>query len=304
MPAPVALIAFNRPDHMTRTLEALAANPLADQTDLFVFADGPRHEGDRPGTDAVRALASDIQGFRSVTVRARDENVGLRVNIIEGVTEVMEARGSAIVVEDDILTSPAFLTFMNRALDHYRDAPKVWHISGWNYPIPTEGLPDTFFFRTMNCWGWASWADRWRRFDANPEPRVSGWRAGQVDAFTLNGAEPDFWRQIRKNHQGAIKTWACFWNATIFENGGLCLNPLTSLTRNIGMDGSGTHFGADAAVPQSQLAEQADLNLSDVIVEHEEALEAIRAHFIHKNGLSPGKRLSNRAKTTVRQWFA
>jgi len=58
---------------------------------------------------------------------------------------------------------------MNEALEFYKDEPKVWHISGWNYPIDPEGLPDTFLWRAMNCWGWATWADRWQYFQREPE---------------------------------------------------------------------------------------------------------------------------------------
>ena len=40
--APVALFAFRRPDHLAACVQALRANPEADQTDLVVFCDGPR----------------------------------------------------------------------------------------------------------------------------------------------------------------------------------------------------------------------------------------------------------------------
>jgi len=73
--------------------------------------------------------------------------------------------GKIIVLEDDLLTSPYFLKFMNEALEYYKNEKKVWHISGWNYPINNEGLDDVFFWRTMNCWGWATWADRWQYFE-------------------------------------------------------------------------------------------------------------------------------------------
>jgi len=54
---------------------------------------------------------------------------------------------------------------MNEALEFYEEEDKVWHISGWNYPIETDGLDDVFLWRAMNCWGWATWADRWQYFE-------------------------------------------------------------------------------------------------------------------------------------------
>ena len=41
-PAPIALFAYNRPDHVRRTLEALAANHIASGSLLEVFCDGPK----------------------------------------------------------------------------------------------------------------------------------------------------------------------------------------------------------------------------------------------------------------------
>ena len=42
-----------------------------------------------------------------------------------------------------------------------------------------------------------------------------------------------------RNKKNKLNTWAIFWNATIFYHNGLCLNPVKSLVKNIGFDGSG-----------------------------------------------------------------
>ena len=40
--APIALFAYNRPDHMARVVEGLAKNREAAQSKLFVFSDAPK----------------------------------------------------------------------------------------------------------------------------------------------------------------------------------------------------------------------------------------------------------------------
>lgn len=40
--APVILFTYNRPEHTKRTIEALAANELAAETDLYVFSDAAK----------------------------------------------------------------------------------------------------------------------------------------------------------------------------------------------------------------------------------------------------------------------
>ena len=77
------------------------------------------------------------------------------------------------MLEDDLVTSPYFLKFMNEALDFYKNEKKVWHISGWNYPIKYDGQEDVFLWRTMNCWGWATWADRWKYYAKDVEKTIN-----------------------------------------------------------------------------------------------------------------------------------
>lgn len=238
--APIVLFVFNRPSHTRQTLDALSANALADCSDLFVYADGARDAEELRQVEEVRDVVRCAQGFRSVTLIKRDGNVGLARNIIDGVTEVCARYGRAIVLEDDIVTSPHFLAFMNKALRAYEEEPRVWHVSGWNYPIDPTGLGDVFFWRAMNCWGWATWADRWAHFRRSPADLVARWDKTKIERFNLDGAH-DFWAQVEANLSGSMNTWAVFWYATIFERNGLCLNPARSLVSNIGHDGSGQH---------------------------------------------------------------
>jgi GR25 family glycosyltransferase involved in LPS biosynthesis len=240
--APIALFVYARPEHTRRTLEALAANVLAVQSDLIVYSDGARGERDIDDVYAVRDLIRAASGFRSVTLNERATNFGLARNIIEGVTEICDRYGRVIVLEDDIVTGPHFLSFMNDALDRYVDEKAVWHISGWNYHFEPSGLGDTYFWRVMNCWGWATWSDRWKCFSKEPKRLVESWSREKIRRFNLDGTY-DFWGQVTANDKGKLNTWAIFWYATIFEAGGLCLNPVRSFVRNIGNDGSGENCG-------------------------------------------------------------
>lgn len=282
--APIALFVFARPEHTRRTLEALVANPLAGQSDLVIYADAARNEHDAAQVEVVRDLVHAITGFRSITVIERETNYGLARNIIEGVTEACIRYGRVIVLEDDIVTSPYFLTFMNAALDRYADEPRVWHISGWNYPIDPEGLGDAFFWRVMNCWGWATWSDRWAFFKKNPRYLVESWDKEKIKRFNLDGAY-DFWSQITANQKGKLNTWAVFWYATIFENNGLCLNSAQSLVRNIGHDGSGENCGGSDPFSVSHFGERFN-NLPDCKEKEENgelvlAVQRIKAFYDH-----------------------
>lgn len=225
-----------------QTLRALAANALAKETDLYIFADAPR-SGDEAGAAAVREVIARPSGFRSVRIVARKANLGLADNIVSGLGTVLAEHPAAIVLEDDIVTSPNFLNFMNDCLDRFRDEPDVWHVNGWTYPVDHNDGGQAYFTPLMECWGWATWADRWRHFERNPEQLVRRWGRQRRRAFNLGGAY-DYWFDVRRNAWGVVRTWAVFWYATIFEHDGLCVSPPRSLTSNIGIDGSGENSGS------------------------------------------------------------
>ncbi|MDR1622628.1 MAG: hypothetical protein LBS00_09665 [Synergistaceae bacterium] len=66
--APIAFFAYRRPEHTKQTLEALAANTLASESDLFIFSDGPRDAQAEEGVRAVREYIRTVKGFKSVTL--------------------------------------------------------------------------------------------------------------------------------------------------------------------------------------------------------------------------------------------
>ncbi|HHR6139281.1 TPA: hypothetical protein ACS72F_003222 [Providencia alcalifaciens] len=241
--APVVLFVYGRPIHTQRTIDALLQNPESKDTDLIVYSDGPKQHSDTEKVESVREIIKKTSGFKSINLIERTENLGLAENIIDGVTKVCDEYGKVIVLEDDIVTSPFFLNFMNSALNKYQSNEKVWHISGWNYPFKnTEELPETFFWRTMNCWGWATWKDRWQYFEKSPQKLATSWNQETIQKFNLDGYH-NFWSQVEENISGKLNTWAIFWYATIFSHKGLCLNPTTSFVANIGNDGSGENCG-------------------------------------------------------------
>ncbi len=113
---PVILFVFNRLEHTRRVIEALLENEEASYTELFIYSDGARNENDLDSIKAVRDYIHEVHGFKKVTIIERKCNIGLAQNIIEGVTEIINEYGKAIILEDDIVVSPVFLKYMNDAL--------------------------------------------------------------------------------------------------------------------------------------------------------------------------------------------
>ena len=239
--APIVLFVYNRPNHLRQTVQSLQKNKLVKASELFIYSDAPKNEQAVKYVNEVRDYIKTINGFKNVTIIERKKNWGLANNIIDGVTTIVCKYGTIIMLEDDLVLSPYYLMYMNKALDYYREKKKVWHISGWNLPIDRTGLPDTFLVRVMNCsGGWATWSDRWQYFERNFSKIVSGFSKEDIYHFNLEGSKK-FWKQVKDNINGNLSTWAIFWYATIFKNQGLCLNPSHSYVKNIGHDCSGIH---------------------------------------------------------------
>ena len=239
--APIVLFVYNRLDHTKQTIEALQKNYLASESELFIYSDAAKNPEAKHAVNAVRAYLKSVDGLKKVSIIERDKNWGLASSIIDGVTTVVNEYDKIIVLEDDLVTSPYFLTFMNQSLDIYSDKKKVWHISGWNYDLELHTKEEAFFWRAMNCWGWATWKDRWSYYKKDVDAVLQNFTKQQKRDFTLNNTIPNLWEQVVANKTGQINTWAIFWSASIFEQHGLCLNPVVSYVENTGLDGSGTH---------------------------------------------------------------
>lgn len=241
--SPVALFTYARPEHTRRTIEALANNLLADQTELYVFSDAPSSESKMESVIYVRQYIQNIKGFAKLHLIERPYNYGLADSIVDGVSYILKMHSTVIVLEDDIITSKYFLKFMNDSLSRYEHEEKVMHIAAHMFPFLDKSLPETFFLRQVSCWGWGTWARAWKHFSRDTNRFISTFDDQKIHEFNLGGAY-NYWEQLIANHEGRLKSWAVFWYASVFEKGGLSLNPRQSLVKNIGFDGSGVNCGS------------------------------------------------------------
>lgn len=282
--APITLFVYNRPWHTQQTIGALLQNELASSHKLFIFSDGPKNDKDAPAVHEIRDYIKGIGGFVEIEIIARDKNWGLADNIIDGVTRVVNEYGRIIVLEDDLVTSPYFLRFMNEALEFYKNEPKVWHISGYSLPIDVNFLEDIYFYRATSCWGWATWKDKWKFFGNDVDKIESRFSKNDIYKFNLENSY-NFWGHFQKNKEGSMKTWAIFWYATVFLNNGLCLHPSKSYVKNIGHDGTGVHCGGWSVYNKQALKQNIRHSFDINIAETQAALESIKRFYRKsKNG--------------------
>lgn len=241
-PSPITIFVYNRPEHTRRTVETLTKNHLAGESELFIFSDGPKNDVGREKVEEVRKYIRTITGFKRVEVIERAGNFGLAKSIISGVTDIVNRYGSVIVLEDDLITSPYFLQYMNDALLLYKDAENVISIHGYVYPIK-KTLPETFFLKGADCWGWATWKRGWDKFEPNGTKLLAQLEERHLtQTFDFNDSYP-YTNMLKRQIAGTNDSWAVRWYASAFLADMLTLYPGRSLVQNIGHDLSGAHSG-------------------------------------------------------------
>ena len=276
--APVALFVYNRPAHTRRTLESLAANAEARETELSIYADAAKPDATAEEHERVRQVRGVIREEEwcgSVTIIESETNRGLADSIIHGVREVLARSGCVIVLEDDLRLASTFLSYMNSALRCYENDPEVMHVSGYMFPVAAE-LPETFFLRLTSSWGWATWRRAFDQFEPDAGKLLAQLRERDLlETFNLEGAY-DFAAQLEANASGRLHTWAAQWYATLLLKDGLGLFPRRSLVENFGFDGSGVHC-QDQDGRFASSADAAEIRVTrSVPRESEAAREAVR----------------------------
>lgn len=280
--APIILFVYNRPKHTKETLEALNKNIFADQSVLYIFSDAAKNDKGSESVNEVRNLIKTVKGFKEVLITEREKNLGLANSIISGVTEIINKCGRAIVLEDDIVTSPHFLKFMNEALEFYRDDKRIYSISGYNFPIkiPESYQHQVYISPRPSSWGWATWKNRWEKAEWNPE-NVLNIKDKRVVRSLMDKAGKDLAPMLLKSIEGKISSWAVKWAFTHLINESYCLYPTKSFVRNIGADASGTNF--------NRVTSRYEVKLDDSIKE-----------FSFSNDLEYSEELNDQVRKIVR----
>ena len=241
---PIVFFVYNRPKHTEAVLNALKKNTLAKDSLLYVFSDAAKKEKDFENVNKVREIINRIEGFKYVVVTEAETNLGCANSVISGITKVINTHGKAIIIEDDILTAPNFLEFMNEALNRYENDQQIYSISGF---VPNEKMArackDFVFLAYRNSsWGWGTWKDRWNDVDWDmPE-----WENIKKDKklwkkLQLGGQDAPYLLKLQM--EGFISSWAIRFYADNALKDKLTLFPTKTFVKNIGLDGSGTHCG-------------------------------------------------------------
>jgi hypothetical protein len=233
--APIAIFAYKRLEYLKILIHSLKKNNLSKNSIVFIFSDGWKDSCDKEEVLKVRKYIYKISGFKKIILIFRAKNLGLSKNITDGINFVLKKNKKIIVLEEDLRLSKYFLDFINHGLKIYENEKKVASIHGWFYPLTNKkNIPDNFFLRGADCWGWGTWKRSWRKFNPDGKKLLDQIRKKNlIRLFNFNNSY-NFFKMLEDQIVGKNDSWAIRWHASMFLENKYTLYPRTSLVTNIG----------------------------------------------------------------------
>lgn len=247
--APIILFVYNRPEHTRKVIEGLLLNPEATESDLFIFADGPKETMSADGLKQlkeVREYIHTIKGFKGIHIEESESNKGLANSTIYGCSKVINKYGCMIMLEDDDIPSPFFLSYMNRCLIKYKDDKQIWCISGYidnEHVLPVENSDDIFLVNRPSSWGFGTWKRCWDKVIWDIETLKGIFSHQSIVSGFAKWGGGDFPEIMFSLFHGKSSSWSIRYNFAAYLNSAQTILPNKTLVENIGCDGSGTHCG-------------------------------------------------------------
>lgn len=279
--APIVLFVYNRPFHTEQTLFALQKNNLAAQSILYIYCDGPKENASEESIKnikKVRQIVKDKQWCKEVFIVESEQNKGLADSIQKGVSEIIKKHGRAIVMEDDLITSPVFLSYMNKALNYYESRKSVFSIGGYNMPSNMMQIPDDYDYDVYVClrndsWGWATWEDRWNQVDWSVSQYQSMLNNPQLqEAFNRGG--DDVFEMLQMQQSAKLNIWSIQFTMAHFVNHAVSIIPTVSYVDNVGLDGSGENCGTHLSLRNNFLNTNENIRFLDILYEDKRIINA------------------------------
>mgnify|MGYP002625634321 CR=1 FL=1 len=244
--APIVLFVYSRLAHTKKVVNALLNNPEASQSCLYIFSDGPKvnaTEETRKEVAAVKEYIATIKGFKNIEIESFERNQGLAQITIYGMSKIFNSYDRAIMLEDDDVPSPYFLSYENRCLEKYAKDERIWCVSGYidNGYVPAREGDDLFLVNRSSSWGFGTWKRCWEKviWDINTLRGI--FRHKDVVVGFNRWAGTDVARIMFETFPNISNSWSVRYSFAGYLNMSYTILPNKSLISSIGMDGTGTH---------------------------------------------------------------
>ena len=238
---PVLFITFARPEYASQSFAAIKkVKPKV----LYFYSNKARIDNldEIKRNEEVRSYINQIDWDCDVKTWFRDEYVDVFTSLWGAIDWIFDNEEKAIIIEEDVVTSPAFFDYIRQLIDKYSDNESVWMLSG-NNACPEYNVDNLSYFPTRfpDIYGWATWKSRWKQLDKKmsfwPDFKKSSSYNNYYNGLLQNKFNYYYFEQVYKN----IKTynpWDFIFICNMVKNGGYCLMPNANLAKDIGINGA------------------------------------------------------------------
>ena len=246
----IIAIAYNREQSLQRLLTSLNAARYPEKDVTLIISI------DKSDTDIVeRAADAFVWKHGTKRVKKHEQNLGLLRHIMSQ-GEELDRYDAVIILEDDIVVSPAFYDFVEQCVAKYHDNDDIAGISLYNFPLnymtelpfePEKDGHDVFMMNTAQSWGEVWMRRQWRDFHS--------WYEQNTEFCPDDAVPPTLFSWTR--------SWLKYHTRYCIEKNRYFIYPYYSFSTNCGE--AGTHSARAQAHYQTvlQMAIEGPLRLPD-----------------------------------------
>lgn len=257
----VALIFFSRPETLKKVFERVKK---AKPSKLFLIQDGPRvgNHLDIEKIQKCREIVDDIDWKCEVFKNYSEFNLGCGLRPHTGITWVFEHVDKAIILEDDCVPSETFFLFCKEMLYRYQNDLRIGIVSGTNYFEEYDfGRSSYGFVKSGSIWGWATWKDRWQKYDFSMsrinDPYLRRLLMLDITPEVMARKRINTWEARSKEieDRNDVSFWDYQWGFTRHTQSWLAIVPKYNQITNIGVGLDSTHSGNDINALPKEIAD-------------------------------------------------
>ena len=237
--APVLLITYKRPKNTEKLIKILLENKIKN---IFIYNNGPIGNIDLEDCNSTKAVVKKYSEiYPNINTLYKKENTGLKYNIPEAINWVFDTYDKVIILEDDCIPNNLFFIFCNELLDKYQKDFRIGQISGSNFinnrNFKRKNKDSYFFSNIINCWGWATWKNRWKGvhdLEMKNWPNIK--KNNIIKSFFKNKKDSVYFNKMFNANYPNNIMWDRAWFLTSIINNRLTIIPDKNLISNIGFD--------------------------------------------------------------------
>lgn len=244
----ILIIFYNRSSAVTKVLQKVKKiNPQ----NIYLFCDGPKDEKDFQLVDTARKSVDKFLFSKNCKVKKKylTQNKGLRNGVISAIDWFFSQEENGIILEDDCVPSKSFFYYCKENLLYHKNNTQVMSIGGLNLVEQLYNknfCPNSysyFFTKSPMIWGWATWKNRWKKFDKSMQSWNSIYKSTKKRKiyFPDHYSNQFYPERIQSVKEGKDQSWAYTWDYTLRINHGLNITPKKNLVKNIGFGKQQTH---------------------------------------------------------------